>query len=118
MLIEKKREADLARRKGHSWRTIIMIIFLGLVGVVSYYIITYAFEIEFLRYRLFYTELALPRSLPEWVIRVGLSLLSVGVTWFCFTLGFIMTSKQGRIRAGKASPYSSNPDPLDRKYFH
>lgn len=116
MRIEKKKEQELARRKGLTKRTIIQVLWLLISGVIAYFIVQALFGAEYITMDFFYGDLAIPQEVPEFVIQGALVLLIVFVMQFFLIFGYVAASPQGRERSGKPSAYSRNPDPLENEY--
>lgn len=115
MLIEKQRQSELARRKGQALKTIIQGIWLAITFVGAYFLVQMIFEQGLISLGAFY-ELGIPRSVPRWVFEWVIIFLIVVGMQFVFVLGYVIASPEGRQRAGQATPYSKNPDPLDNEY--
>jgi TRAP-type C4-dicarboxylate transport system permease small subunit len=118
MRLEKKRESELAERKGLAVRTVIQFIWLILSGVIAYFALNWFFTREQLTYEFFYTTLGIPRSVPEAVIMGVLILVIVFVMQFFLVMGYAIASPQGRERPGDPTPYSSTYDPMQDDYRH
>jgi TRAP-type C4-dicarboxylate transport system permease small subunit len=118
MRLEKKRDSELAERKGLAVRTIIQTIWLVLSGIIAYVALDWIFSSEQLTYDFFYTSLGIPRSVPEAVIMGVLIILIVLVMQFFLVMGYAIASPQGRQRTGDPSPYSSTYDPMQDDYRH
>ncbi|MCA9977382.1 MAG: hypothetical protein R3E31_10790 [Chloroflexota bacterium] len=120
MRLEKKRDAELAKRKGQANKTIIQLIWLGISFFVAYFIanlVILAPGNGLVTYRQIYSALQIPSSkVPEWVLLGGVMLIIVFIMQFIFFIGFFFTSHEGRRRTGTPSLYSRNEDPLDNKY--
>ncbi len=48
MRLDEAHEAELARRKGNSWKTILQLIWLGICAVGAYFLATRLFNTEIL----------------------------------------------------------------------
>lgn len=57
MRLDEVHEAELARRKGNTWKTILQLIWLGLCAVGAYYVTTYLFGAGILGYPAIYRQL-------------------------------------------------------------
>jgi hypothetical protein len=118
MRLEKKRDEEIAQRKGMTGKTLIQIVWLGLSGVVAYGLLTYmnnADEINF-SYSRVYRVLAIPGSVPQWVVIGGMILIFVLVMQVFLSLGFVIASPEGRRKTGEGSLHSRNKDPFDDRY--
>ena len=116
MRIEKKKEQELARRKGLTRRTVIQVIWLLISGVIGYFIVQALFGGGYLSMDFFRNDLAIPQAVPDIAIQGALVLLIVFVMQFFLILGYVVASPQGRARSGQPTAYSSNPDPLENEY--
>lgn len=116
MRIEKKREEELAQRKGLTKRTIAQLIWLGLSFVIGYFVAQYLFDSGVLTPSLFYVQLFIPRAVPEWGLILITTFAIVVVFQILFAFGFILASPEGRRRTGEPSMYSRHKDPFDSNY--
>lgn len=111
MRLEKKREEELAQRKGMTGRTIIASIWLLISIVAGYFLVTYLIDQDYLSLSIFYSW-GVPRAIPEWVFLVALILVVVAIMQFFLFFGFMMVSPEGRRRTGDPSLYSRSKDPF------
>ena len=113
MRLEKKRNEQLAKRKGLTGRTIIMVIWLIFSFAVAYFLTEYMFSVGYLSEGLYYNELLIPNSVPP----LGLKLMTMFAIVVCmqiiFYLGFFIASPEGRRRTGDPTLRSRNKDPFD-----
>jgi hypothetical protein len=113
MRLEKKRQEELAERKGLTGKTIIQIIWLVISFAISY-IVLEAFEandtISFVR---IHRSLSLPPEVPTWAVQVGIMLIFVLVMQFILFMAFVWTSPEGRRRPGQPTLESRSKDPFD-----
>ena len=116
MRLDKKRDSELAQRKGLTTRTLVQGSWLAICALIAYFALTWLFSSGQLSYNFFYTNLLIPRSIPQPAILGGLILLFVLVMQFFLVLGYAFASPQGRERTGNPSPYSSNYDPMQDDY--
>ena len=112
MRLEKKKDEEIAARKGMTGKTIIAFIWLGISAVVAYFLVQYIFDTGILRYSTFY-NMGLPKLIPNWVIMGAMVLLVVAVMQSFLMFGFMLASPEGRRRTGDASLYSHSKDPYD-----
>lgn len=117
MRLEKKRDEELARRKGLTGKTIIQVIWLLISSVIAYFLSTFLFEQEVITYNMLYTQLAIPRDVPQVVVLGGLILLIVAVMQIFLILGFVLASPEGRRRSGEPSLHSRIKDPFDDQWY-
>ncbi|KAA3657027.1 MAG: hypothetical protein DWQ04_29350 [Chloroflexi bacterium] len=120
MRIQKKQDEEIARRKGMTTKTIIQVIWLGISGVVAYFLINFMIESEEVgfNYNTLYNQLFIPRTIPKWVLLGVMILIFVLVMQMFLALGFAFASPEGRRKTGKPSLYSQNKDPFDDGYGH
>ncbi len=111
MRLERKRDVELAGRKGMALKTIIALIWFGLCFVVAYYTVNWLFDTEILRPSIIYNRLLIPRTVSEDIIRIALMILIVILIQFFVLLGYAFASPLGRLRPGKPSLRSREPDP-------
>jgi TRAP-type C4-dicarboxylate transport system permease small subunit len=116
MRLDRKRDAELARRKGLTTRTIIQFLWLGISAFLAYLAIDWLFDSGQLSYEFFYSTLFIPRSVPEIAILAALVLVVVAIMQFFLVLGYAIASPQGRERSGNPSPYSTTYDPMQDDY--
>jgi hypothetical protein len=116
MRIDRRRDQELARRKGFARRTVIQTIWLLLSAIATYFFVRYLMANDYLTYELFYSRLSIPRWLPEWAIMLILILAGVVILQFFFFLAFALVSPQGRAQSGRATPYSRHNDSFDEDY--
>ncbi|HFQ93767.1 MAG TPA: hypothetical protein ENK32_07140 [Anaerolineae bacterium] len=117
MRIEKKKDEELAQRKGLTKRTIAQVIWLGLSFVLGYFLAKYLFDSGVLTPSLFYVQLFIPRSVPEWGLLAMTTIAIVIVLQVMFGIGFILASPEGRRRTGDPSLQSRHKDPYDDRHY-
>lgn len=116
MRLDRKRQAEQARRKGMTVRTIIQLLWLAISAILAYFAINWLFDSGQLSYQFFYEDLFIPRSVPEPLILAALIFIAVVFMQFFLVLGYAIASPQGRERTGNPSPYSSTYDPMQDDY--
>ena len=116
MKLEKKRDQEMAERKGSAKTTIIQGTWLLLSIAIGFFLFRYLDQEGILTMRFLRSELSIPSSVPEAVI-MGVAILAfVIASQFALTLGFFFASPTGRRKAGRGDLYTSNPDLNDREY--
>jgi hypothetical protein len=115
MRLDKKREEELARRKGLAIKTIIQGVWLLISFAVAYYLSTYLIDQGVISYSQLYNQFFIPRVIPEPVLLGGLMLLIVIVMQFFLYVGFAFASPEGRRRSGTPTLHSRHPDPFDER---
>jgi hypothetical protein len=118
MRIDKIQEMEAQKRKGSTGRTLIQVAWLAFAIGISYAFTEFLFAQEYLTKAMLYNRLLIPGNVPLWVVKGALIFIMVVVIQFVVFLGYVMANPRGRNRSGKASPYSSNPDPFDNPYGH
>lgn len=116
MRLEKKKEQELAQRKGLTTRTILQGVWLLLSAIVVYFIVRELFAAQILTYGFFYSSLSVPAWVPQEAILATLILAGIVIMQFFFVFGYMIASPEGRAATGKPSAYSRNPDPLEDSY--
>lgn len=112
MRLEKKKDEEIAARKGMTGKTIVAFIWLAISAVAAYFLVQYIFDTDALRYSTFY-NMGLPKQVPNWAIMAAMVLLVVAVMQSVLIFGFMLASPEGRRRTGDASLYSHSNDPYD-----
>jgi hypothetical protein len=116
MRIEMKRDRELAKRKGNARRTIIGIAWIALCFAVAYFLSEWLFEQEILDINFFYSRLLIPRTVDEIFVQIGFMAVIVILMQFLILIGYAFSSPIGRMRPGRANPYSRDPDIDDHRY--
>ncbi len=116
MRIEKKKDEELAERKGLTKRTIIQVIWLGISIALGYFLAKYLFDSSVLTPSLFYAQLFIPRSVPQWGLIAITTIAIVIMLQVMFSIGFIIASPEGRRRTGDPSLQSRHKDPFDDRF--
>lgn len=113
MRLEKKREEEIARRKGLTGRTIFQVIWFVLSFAIAYFFVNYLFDNGYLTESLLYSQLFIPRTVPPLAVRILVMVGVVIVMQIMYYMGFFIASPEGRRRTGSASLHSRNKDPFD-----
>ncbi len=116
MRIEMKRDRELAKRKGNARRTILAIAWIALCFTAAYFITEWVFNQEILDINFFYSRFLIPRTVDEFIVQLGIMTAIVIGMQFFILIGFAFSSPIGRMRPGRASAYSRDPDPDDHRY--
>lgn len=116
MRLEKKQQEELQKRKGLTGRTLIQVVWLLISGVIAFYLLRYLEGQGVFKYDEIYRLLAIPRSVPDWVVMGGMILLIVFVMQIAVMIGFMFASPEGRRRTGQPTLHSRNKDPFDKGY--
>ncbi|PID85440.1 MAG: hypothetical protein CSA11_07815 [Chloroflexi bacterium] len=113
MRLEKKKDEEIAARKGMTGKTILTFIWLIISTVVAYGFINYLIDIGILSYSMFYS-VGLPRLIPEWVITIVLVLVVVVLIQIFLFFGFVIVSPEGRRKTGTPTAYSRKNNSFDQ----
>ena len=116
MRLERKRDAELARRRGLTIKTIIAVIWFGLCFIGAYYLVNWLADSGIVTINALYNRLHIPRTVSEEVVRAGLMILIVVLINFFVLLGFAFASPIGRLRPGKPTVSSRDSDPNADSY--
>lgn len=116
MRLDAKRDRELEKRKGSAFRTIVAVVWLSLCFAFSYFLMKTLFDNGTITENLIRAQLRLPPWVPDWGIWLGAMIIIVVIINFMVLIGYAIVSPSGRRRPGKASLYSSDPDPDDRRY--
>jgi uncharacterized membrane protein len=112
MRLERKREEEVAKRKGMTGKTIIQFIWLLISFVIAYFVVKFIFDAGYISYNMFY-GVGIPRSIPPIVIMIVLMFVVVVAMQFFLFIGFIMANPEGRRRTGDPTLQSRSEDPYD-----
>ena len=116
MRLDAKHEAEIAKRKGLTIKTILAIIWLGLCFTAAYLITDWLFESGALTLNFFYTRLFIPRSIPEEIILIGFMIVIVVILQFFVLIGYAFANPMARRRPGTPTAYSPDPEPKSTQY--
>lgn len=114
MRIEMKREAELAKRKGQTWKTLLAILWLAATFAGSYFITGWLLEEEYINLSFFYQTLRIPGNISESTVKLGL-VAAVFLAFQFIVLMFIaVLSPSAKRRSGVPRADSDDPDPYDK----
>lgn len=112
MKLEKKRDEEIAARKGMTGKTIVGFIWLAISAVLAYFLVTYLIDEKYISVRMFY-EAGIPRYVPSWVFIGAIMIFIVLLMQFFLVMGFMIASPEGRRRTGEPSLHSHTKEPFD-----
>lgn len=118
MRIEMKHEAELEKRKGLTWRTIVSVVWLFAAFFASYLITLWLFSEEYLTTGHFYQSLQVPTSISETVITIGTAFVIFLAIQFIVLILFALASPNAKRRPGVPRAESDDPDPYEKSSFH
>jgi hypothetical protein len=113
MRIDRIREAELKQRKGSSIRMIIQLVWLGISGVIAYFLSSYIINNTDLTLAFFRNNFFIPPTIPDWVIHAAFVVILVFLMQAIFFVGYAFGSPEGRVKTGRPRADSRNPDPFD-----
>jgi uncharacterized membrane protein YedE/YeeE len=116
MRLQKKKEEELAKRKGLTGKTIIQVIWLAISVAIAFFLTQFLFAGNYVNLQMFYTQLFIPSAVPEWGVKAIMIFGIVVVMQIIFAMGFFIASPEGRRRTGDASLHSRNKDPFDDQF--
>ncbi|MFQ5400808.1 MAG: hypothetical protein ACE5E7_14580 [Anaerolineae bacterium] len=117
MHLDKKREEELAERKGLAVKTIIQTIWLLITTGIAYFIIQLAETQGLLSYPRIRALLTLPPQVENWEIMAALILVFVIIMQFVLFVGFAIASPEGRRRTGTPSLHSRRKAIYDEEHY-
>lgn len=109
MLLEKKRKAEVAKRKGSTLKTIIQTVWFLLSAAGAAGLLWWLNSSGVYPLSEFY-GMGVPRVVPEWGIFVAAVILVVIAMQLFFLIGYLIASPEGRAKQGRASAYSKTTD--------
>ena len=112
MRLEKKREEELARRKGMTGKTIIQFIWLLISFGIAYFVVKALFDQRVLSYNMIY-GVGVPRTVPGWAIMLVFMFVIVVAMQFFIFIGYALANPEGRRRTGDPTMQSRTKDPYD-----
>jgi ABC-type sugar transport system permease subunit len=115
MRLDQLREDKIAKRKGNTGRTLIMLVWLGMAFVVAYFATNWLFANRLVTPSMFY-DLGLSQAVPELAIQGFLMFLIVIVIQTFLFIGFAMTDSTGRRKSGVATLHSYTKDSFGNDY--
>ncbi len=115
MLLDKKRNREIAERHRRTRQTLLQSVFLIIASILAGGITYFIFTNDLLTTESFYT-LGLPRAIPVWGIYFAMGFGILGAIQLLFSIGFMIGSPQGRRKAGTATLESSTADPNDNPF--
>lgn len=116
MRIEKKREAELAKRRGLTGRTILAVIWLVVSFALSYFFATWILNGELLGIDYFYNQMGIPDSVNEVIIQIGLAVVVFTAFQFFLLIGYAIASPKAKMRPGTPTIYTAEKDPYDTTF--
>ena len=113
MWIDKKRQAETAKRKGLSARTAVVIVLLVLGFAAAWLLTSWLLSSGKMSIDLFYNDLGIPRTVSQNTIQIVFTLIIVFALQFLAVLGFAMANPEARQRSGRPTAVAQNPDFFD-----
>ena len=115
MRLDQQNEDEIAKRKGNTGRTLIMLMWLGMAFVVAYFATNWLFANRVITPNMFY-DLGLNRSIPELAIQGFLMFLIVILIQTFLFIGFAMTDSNGRRKSGVPTMHTYTKDSSGSDY--
>lgn len=112
MRLERKKEEELARRKGSTGKAIIQFIWLIISFGVAYFLVDYVIDVGYISYNMFY-NVGIPREVSPVVIMIVLMLVIVVAMQFIMFIGYVIVNPEGRRHTGNPTLKSKTQDPYD-----
>lgn len=112
MRLDKKREEELADRRGTTGKTIVQFIWLLISFVAAYFVVDLVINAGYLSYNMIY-GVGIPRAVPPIAIKMVLMFVIVVVMQFFLVIGFMFANPEGRRRTGNPTLKSRTKDPYD-----
>lgn len=109
MLLDKKRKAELAKRKGSTGKTLIQTLWFFISIGVAFGLVWWLNSSGTFPLRTLYSA-GIPRAVPEWAVMVGFIIVIAIVMQIFLLLGFLIGSPKGRARQGRATLESKTVD--------
>jgi magnesium-transporting ATPase (P-type) len=118
MRIEMKHEAELKKRKGLTWKTLLSVLWLLVAFSASYLIAVWLFSEEYLSTAYIYQNLLVPANISETVITLGTAFVIFLAIQFIVLILFAFASPKAKRRTGVPRADSDNPDPYEKSSYH
>ena len=118
MRIEMKREAELEKRKGQTWRTIFAIIWLAITFYGAYRIANWLFEEGHLSTATLYQTLRIPSNISENIVILGTAFVIFLIFQFVVLLFYSVFSSSARRKSGVPRADTDDPDPYEKSSYH
>ena len=114
MRIEMKREAELQKRKGQTWRTVLAILWLILSFVGAYFLTNWLLAEGYLELGYFYQFFRIPGTVNESTLTLAMSLVVfLGIQFFVLIFLAISSPKAKR-KSGIPRVDTDDPDPYEK----
>ena len=115
MKLQKKKDAELARREGSTKTTVIFGTWLIISIALGFGLFYYLDSSGTLTMRALRSDLGLSTQWPEWVFMAGGTLVFVMASLIALSFGFLIASPEGRRKAGKGNLQTRHKE-LDDRY--
>ncbi|MCB0034723.1 MAG: hypothetical protein KDE51_11910 [Anaerolineales bacterium] len=109
MLLEKKRKAEVDKRKGSTVKTIIQTVWFLISAAGAAGLLWWLNSSRVYPLSEFYS-MGVPREVPEWAIFIGAVILIVIAMQMFFLIGYLIASPEGRAKQGRATAHSKTTD--------
>ncbi|MFN2188424.1 MAG: hypothetical protein ACK2T3_06655 [Candidatus Promineifilaceae bacterium] len=118
MRIEMKHEAELEKRKGQTWKTILAIIWLALSFFGCYLLAGWLFEEGHLSMGTIYGSLMVPQSISENMVRIGTAFVIFLLLQFVVLILLAVVSPSAKRKTGVPRVDTDDPDPYEKSSYH
>ncbi len=112
MRLDRKKEEEVARRRGSASKTLIQMVWLLISLAIAYALTLYLFNQGTITADFLYRQ-GIPRSIPEWGLQLGVTLLITIFMQMFLLLGFVIANPEGRRKLGEPTLVSRNKDVFD-----
>ena len=114
MRIEMKREAELQKRKGQTWKTIVAIVWLILSFVGAYFLTNWLIAQDYLELAYIYQNLRVPGTISETILTLGISFVIFIAIQFVVLIFMAIFSPQAKRKSGVPRADTDDPDPYEK----
>jgi len=118
MRIEMKHEAELEKRKGLTWKTLLSVLWLFISFFASYQVAVWLFNEEYLTIASIYQSLRIPTNISETFVTLGTAFVIFLVFQFVVLILFAIVSPSARRKTGIPRADSDDPDPYEKSSYH
>ena len=118
MRIEMKREAELQKRKGQTWRTIFAVIWLAITFYGAYQLAKWLFEEGHLSTANLYQTLRIPSNISESRVYLGTAFVIFVIFQFLVLIFYSVFSSTARRKSGLPRADTDDPDPYEKSSYH
>ena len=118
MRIEMKREAELQKRKGQTWKTIFAVIWLAVSFYGSYRLAGWLFDEGHLSIDTIHQALQIPENISDTMIQLGTAFVIFSLFQFVVLIFYSVFSSSARRKSGVPRADTDDPDPYEKSSYH